>query len=56
MLIGIINEMIKTKNFRLNNASKSDALWLKEVLNREGSPFETQVALNEDCSMDLKWI
>jgi hypothetical protein len=27
----------------------------KEVLNREGSQFGTQVALNEDCSMDLKW-
>jgi poly-gamma-glutamate synthesis protein (capsule biosynthesis protein) len=47
--------MSKTKNFRLHNASKSDALWLKEVLNREGSPFGTQVAFNEDLTMDLKW-
>lgn len=46
---------METKNFRLHNASKSDALWLKEVLNREGSQFGTQVALNEDRSMDLKW-
>ena len=46
---------MRTKNFRLNNASKSDALWLKEVLNREGSQFRTRVKWNKDHSMDLEW-
>ena len=46
---------METKNFKLHNASKTDALWLKSVLNREGIPFGTQVIQNDDNSLDLEW-
>lgn len=34
---------MEVKNFRLNKASNQDALWLAEILNREGSKLGTQV-------------
>lgn len=46
---------METKNFRLHHASKSDALWLKTILNREGIQFGTQFKWNEDHSLDLEW-
>ena len=46
---------METKNFRLHKASKSDAIWLKTVLNREGRQFGTQFKWNDDLSMDLEW-
>lgn len=46
---------VETKKFRINKASRSDALWLKDILNREGTQFGTQVNWNEDHSMDLQW-
>lgn len=46
---------MKTKNFRLVNVSNSEALWIKNMLNREGKPFGTGVILNSDHSMDLWW-
>lgn len=46
---------METKNFKLRNASKPDALWLKSVLDREGIPFGTLVKWNEDHSLDLEW-
>ena len=46
---------METKNFKLRNASKPDALWLKSVLDNEGIPFGTRVSWNEDYSLDLEW-
>ncbi|OGS69161.1 MAG: poly-gamma-glutamate biosynthesis protein [Flavobacteria bacterium RIFCSPLOWO2_12_FULL_35_11] len=46
---------METKNFRLHHPSKSDALWLKTILNREGIQFGTQFKWNEDHSLDLEW-
>lgn len=46
---------METKNFKINHASKPDALWLKSVLDREGIALETEVIWNEDHSLDLKW-
>lgn len=43
------------KNFKLNNASKTDALWLKDILNREGEQLGTQVKWNEDNMLELEW-
>ncbi|MHC4139840.1 MAG: CapA family protein [Planctomycetota bacterium] len=43
------------KNFKVNRASRSDALWLRDTLNREGKQFGTQVTLNEDSSLTLQW-
>ncbi len=50
-------EMIPTqiKKFRVNRASRTDALWLRDVLNREGINFGTCVELKEDNTLALKW-
>lgn len=46
----------QVKRFRLNRANKKDAMWLRDVLNREGARFGTQVKLKEDNTLTLKWI
>lgn len=46
---------METKNFRLQNASKVDAIWMKALLNREGQQLGTSIKLNEDYSLDLQW-
>ena len=43
------------KHFRVNRASRPDAQWMREVLNREGKKFGTHVELNEDNTLTLKW-
>jgi poly-gamma-glutamate synthesis protein (capsule biosynthesis protein) len=43
------------RNLRINNASENDALWLKDMLNREGRGFGTRVKLNPDNSLVLEW-
>jgi poly-gamma-glutamate synthesis protein (capsule biosynthesis protein) len=43
------------KRFRLHRASARDARWLRDLLNREGRKFATQVDLNEDHSLTLRW-
>jgi len=43
------------KHFKVNKVKKKDALWLKNILNREGKIFGTHVELNEDNSMILQW-
>jgi poly-gamma-glutamate synthesis protein (capsule biosynthesis protein) len=43
------------KRFRVNRASRSDALWLRDVLNREGREFRTRVELNKDFFLTLQW-
>jgi poly-gamma-glutamate synthesis protein (capsule biosynthesis protein) len=45
---------MQMKRFRLNHASGHDALWLKEVLNREGRKFKSGVELVADTLM-LRW-
>jgi poly-gamma-glutamate synthesis protein (capsule biosynthesis protein) len=49
-------QMIPTqiKNFKVNNASANDALWLSTVLNRESRKFGSKVELNRG-SLWLKW-
>ena len=36
------------RNFKVNRPSREDALWLANVLDREGKKFGTRVKLNED--------
>ncbi|MEM2953192.1 MAG: CapA family protein [Candidatus Bathyarchaeia archaeon] len=43
------------KRFRVNRASKTDTLWLKTVLNREGKKFGTQVELDKEDTLKLLW-
>jgi poly-gamma-glutamate synthesis protein (capsule biosynthesis protein) len=50
-------EMIPTqiKRFRVNRASRTDALWLKEMLDREGKRLGSQAKSNEDNTLSLIW-
>ncbi|HSE84358.1 MAG TPA: CapA family protein [Thermodesulfobacteriota bacterium] len=43
------------KRFRVNRASRADALWLRDVLNREGKRFGTRVRLGKDNTLTLQW-
>lgn len=44
-----------TKHFRVNRASTPDAVWLSNILNREGKRFGTRVVLNKDHTLTLEW-
>ena len=46
---------LQIRRLRLNRASRDDARWLCDVLDREGRPFGNQVLLNEDNSLTLRW-
>ncbi len=46
---------LQIKNFKLNRASKEDATWLRDVLNREGDGLGTRVELGEDNTLTLGW-
>ena len=50
-------QMIPTqiKHFEVNRASRADALWLRDTLNREDKRFGTRVELNEDNALALQW-
>lgn len=43
------------KNFRVNRASGSDVLWLREKLDRECKRLGTRVELNKDNTFRLRW-
>jgi len=41
--------------FRLNRATREDAIWLRDTLDRESSKFGTRVTLNEDGTLTVLW-
>jgi poly-gamma-glutamate synthesis protein (capsule biosynthesis protein) len=43
------------KHFKVNRASREDAFWLVNILNREGKKFGTSVKLDEDNRLILFW-
>lgn len=45
----------RIKNFRINLASRDEAIWLRDVLNREGKGMGTGVKLHSDNTMTLRW-
>jgi poly-gamma-glutamate synthesis protein (capsule biosynthesis protein) len=45
----------RIRHFRVNRASRADAAWLRDVLNREGRKFGTKVELNGDDTLTLQW-
>jgi poly-gamma-glutamate synthesis protein (capsule biosynthesis protein) len=45
---------LQSKKFRLNRASADDSRWLQTLLNRLGSPFGTEVLLEDDNSLKLR--
>lgn len=46
---------MQARRFRLNRAAEADANWLCDLLNRLGAPRGTQVQLEGDNSMLLRW-
>jgi poly-gamma-glutamate synthesis protein (capsule biosynthesis protein) len=46
---------LQTRRFRLNRASREDAVWLQRRLTREGAQFGTRVGLEDDGTLTLQW-
>ncbi len=46
---------IQIKHFKANRASRADALWLRDILNREGKKFGTRVEMKQDNTLTLRW-
>lgn len=46
---------MQMKRFRLNHVSRSDAEWIKKVLNREGARLGTSVEITEHGIFMLNW-
>jgi poly-gamma-glutamate synthesis protein (capsule biosynthesis protein) len=46
---------MQNKNFKANRSSRADALWLRDVINREGKKFGTRAEINQDNTLTLKW-
>lgn len=44
---------MQIKNFKLNYASRNDAKWIKNILNREGKALNTEFKLLSDNSIEL---
>jgi poly-gamma-glutamate synthesis protein (capsule biosynthesis protein) len=45
---------MKIRNFRLNRASRADAAWLRDTINRESRRFDCRVELREDDRLELR--
>ncbi len=43
------------KRFSIQKATRKDALWLKDTLNREGKKLGTRVEINRENRLTLKW-
>lgn len=54
-LAGLRMVPTQMKKFRVNSASRADAMWLGDTLNREGRRFGTRVELDKDDTLILKW-
>jgi len=46
---------MQVKYLRANRASRADALWLRDTLNRESKQFGTRVELHEGDTLTLRW-
>jgi poly-gamma-glutamate synthesis protein (capsule biosynthesis protein) len=46
---------MQIKHFKANRASRVDALWLRDILNREGKRLGTRVEINHDNTLTLRW-
>lgn len=54
-LISLRMTPTQIKQFQIKRASSSDAMWLKETLNREGKPLGTQTRLTKKHTLSLQW-
>jgi poly-gamma-glutamate synthesis protein (capsule biosynthesis protein) len=55
MLVSLEMVPLKIRNMRLNRASRTDAEWLANTLNREGKRLGTCVRLGTDNVLGLEW-
>jgi poly-gamma-glutamate synthesis protein (capsule biosynthesis protein) len=46
---------IRIQHFRANRASRADALWLRDILNREGKNLGTRTEIDQDNTLTLRW-
>jgi poly-gamma-glutamate synthesis protein (capsule biosynthesis protein) len=54
-LIGLRLVPFQSRRFRLSRAGAGDATWLRDLLNRLGAPIGTQVQMEDDNSLTLRW-
>jgi poly-gamma-glutamate capsule biosynthesis protein CapA/YwtB (metallophosphatase superfamily) len=54
-LVGLQMTPTRIKHFKVNRASKDEARWLADVLNREGKSLGTTVTLSENNELTLQW-
>lgn len=55
-LVSLEMTPLEIHRFRLRSAGNDDALWLNEVMNREGAPFGSATALQARNCLKLKWL
>ena len=54
-LLGLNMTPTQIRRFKINRASATDALWLRDTLNKVGTKFGTRVKLNQDNRLTLFW-
>lgn len=54
-LLSLDMEPMQIRRFRVNNAMKADALWLRAMLDREGKKLGCRVELKRDNTLSLMW-
>lgn len=54
-LVSLHMTPMQIKHFRENRASREDAEWLTDTLNREGKRFGTRVELQKNNTLILRW-
>jgi poly-gamma-glutamate capsule biosynthesis protein CapA/YwtB (metallophosphatase superfamily) len=54
-LVGLQMTPTQIKHLKVNRASRVDAHWLRDTLNREGTAFGTRAELTEDNTLALRW-
>jgi len=54
-LAGVRMTPTRMKRFAVHRASRTDAQWLQDMLNWEGKRFGTQVDMEDDATLVLRW-
>lgn len=54
-MTGLRMAPMQVRRFRLNRASRADAAWLRDVLNRESMAFGVRVGLRDDGMLAVEW-
>ena len=53
-LVDLLMAPMQIKHFRANRASREDARWLRDTINRESRPFHVRLELREDHRLELR--